>query len=151
MALLLLASALAVFPSHQSVISTPRSSSWDLGNGFQLTKSLPGIQITDQGQSVWSASLPFLSASGGNDLVIGSSGAFNITQVDINTCQEQSISSIQSIPWEGTITDSAVRVSGDLLNCGGTDAPYTATFWVPDNLADRVAFYLDVTPPSYGS
>lgn len=146
--LLLLASGLTVVPTHQSVISTRRSSSWDLGSGFKLSNSLRGMQISSQGQNIFSTSLPFLSASGGNDLVIGSSGAFNITQVDVNTCQDQSISSIQTIPWQGTSTGSAVRVSGDLLHCGGINAPYTATFWVPETLADRVAFYLDVSSSS---
>jgi hypothetical protein len=148
MNVLVAAIVVASRPSHQSVIPTRSNGPWELGSGFELTSSSKGIQVTHQGQSIWSASLPFISASAGNDSVIESSGAFNITNVDIGICQEQSIKIIQTIPWGGTATGSAVQVSGDLLDCGGADAPYMATFWVPKNLTDRVAFYLDVLSPT---
>ena len=140
--------ALVAVPSHQKVIAGLGDKQWDLGSGFAITASSQGIQISSQGQGIWSASLPFISASGGDDIVLGSSGAFNITNVDIDKCLDQSISGVQAVPWDGTATGSAVRVSGDLLDCGSEMAPYTATFWVPSNLTDRVAFYVDITSTS---
>lgn len=145
---LLIAGALAIPPPYQNVIPTRRSSNWDLGAGFDLTTSSDGVQIALQDQSVWSASVPFISASAGNDSIVESNGAFTIKNVDIGTCQGQSITSVQVIQWEDTATSTAVRLAGDLLDCGGVDAPYTATFWVPSDLQDRVAFYLDVSSPA---
>ena len=137
--LFLLVTALAVPPSYQNVIFTRSDGAWSLGSDFQLTSSSNGLHIAHAEQTIWSATLPFISASAGNDSVIGSSGAFNITQVDVNTCKGQTITNVQNVPWEGTVTGSAVQIVGELLNCGGSDAPYTATFWVPATYKDRIA------------
>lgn len=139
--------ALFILPSHQTAIPRHKDSPHGLGNGFDLTVDSHGLSISHQSQSIWSASLPFISASAGDDRVIGSSGAFNITNVDIDMCQGQTISSTEAIEWNGTTTGCAIRVSGELLNCGSENAPYTATFWVPSNLPDRIAFYVDISSP----
>ena len=145
--ILAVVAAVVILPS-QNVIAGRRNTHWDLGSGFDLTVTSSGLRASLQRQSIWSASLPFISASGGDDIVVGSSGAFKITNVDTDTCQEQSISGVQAVPWDGAATGSAVRLSGDLLNCGNKTAPYTATFWVPSNLTDRIAFYMDITSPT---
>ena len=118
--------------------------SWDLGAGFELTGSVRGLQIKDEQQEIWTATLPFVSASAGNDSVVGSSGSLDITKVDDHTCTGQSITSLQNVAWEGSTTRSAVQVSGLLQGCGDYETSYALTFWVPDDLQDRVAFYLDI-------
>lgn len=117
---------------------------WALGSGFELTSSVRGLQIKEQQQEIWTATLPFVSASAGNDSVVGSSGSLDITKVDERTCTGQSITSIQNVVWEGSTTGSAVQVSGLLQDCGGYSNSYALTFWIPDDLQDRVAFYLDI-------
>ena len=98
------------------------------------------------GNRIWSTVLgkPYISASAGNDSVTGSNGAFSISEIDIDRCQGQIVSSVSNVPWDGTITGSAVQVSGELLDCGGATAPYSMTFWVPVDLPNRIAFYIDV-------
>ena len=142
----LLAGSLAVSQSFQGVITARASRPWSLGGSFELSSSSQGIEIANDGNVIWSASLPFISASGGSDVFVGSSGAFDITEVDEDQCQSQSISSIDSVAWDGTIAGSAVQIGGSLLDCGGENAPYTLTFWVPTDLPDRIAFYLDISP-----
>lgn len=88
---------------------------------------------------------PFISASAGNDSVVGSSGAFTITEVDQDTCLDQNVTSIELVDWDGTVTGKAVQISGHLLSCGSSSAPYALAFWVPSDLSDRVAFYLDIS------
>lgn len=148
MTLFLLVTALAIAPSCQSVLSLSSPSAWNLGSGFQLTESSNGLRIAREQQTIWSAALPFISASAGNDSVIESSGAFRITQVDKNTCQSQTITDVQNVPWQETVTGSAVRLSGSVSGCGSVTVPYTLTFWVPETLANRVAFYIDISSSS---
>lgn len=133
--------------STQSVLSSSHDESFDIGEAFVLTQRDGLLEITQSGESIWSTipGRPFLSASAGNDSVVGSNGAFNITQVDIDTCQDQDISSIQQVAWDGTVTGTAVQVSGNLKECGQASAPYTITFWVPSELSNRVAFYIDIS------
>ena len=146
--LFLLVTALAIPRSSQFVITTQPTNTWNVGSGFQLTRTSNGIQIDHDNQSIWSATLPFVSASAGNDSVVGSSGAFNITNVDIDTCQGQDIGSVQKVPWKGAATGHAVQIIGRLLDCADATASYTLTFWVPSTFTDRVAFHLDISESS---
>ncbi|KAK4555834.1 hypothetical protein LTR86_007054 [Recurvomyces mirabilis] len=100
--------------------------------------------------TVWSTvpGKPFISASAGNDSFTGSNGAFNITQVDVDRCTGQNITSVQSVPWDGTVTGSAGQVKGNLLPCGTGSAYFELTFWISANLTDQVAFYLNIIPKS---
>lgn len=144
----LLATALAIPLSSQTVISIREDSSWSLGNGFELEIFSHGIEIAQAGRTIWSAELPFISASAGNDSVVGADGAFKINNVDENRCATQTITNVQVQPWGGTTTGSAVRISGALLGCGSDSAYYDLSFWIPWSLTDRVAFYLNISPLS---
>ena len=119
---------------------------WNIGNGFSLSWAADRLSITQDETSIWStlSGQPFISASAGNDSVTGSNGAFNITEIDENRCQDQTISSINSVPWDDSLTGSAAQISGSLLNCGDASAGFTLTFWTPHDLPDRVHFYLNV-------
>ena len=134
------------------VTSGVETQTWRLSDSFTLfwDSHLGQLLVTQDEQDIWST-VPrstFVSASAGNDSVIGSNGNFNITQVDEDLCQGQNVTQIQSVPWQGTVTGSAVTVSGSLLDCGSVSLPYALTLSVPANLTDRVAFYLDVQQPS---
>lgn len=131
---------------------SPRGSSTEktpltLGNDYHVTRTEGDLAITNGNDTIWStvSGLQFVSASAGNDSVIGSSGNFNITEVDVDECKSQSITSLQQVPWDGTVTGSAVQVSGNLFECGTGSAQYSLTFWLPSGLPDRVAFYLAIT------
>lgn len=135
--------------STQSVLASGNDDGrtvWDLGSGFVLTREYDHLAITKDDLSIWSTASdqPFISASGGNDSVTGSNGAFNITQVDIDTTDGQDITAIQLFDWKDSVTGSAARISGHLTYNGSLSATYSLSFWVPYNLADRVAFYLDI-------
>lgn len=149
MHLLLLAtfSFLVSAASTQSVLSTD-GGSYSIGESFLLTRDNDFLEITNSGQHIWSTvpGHPFLSASAGNDSVTGSNGAFNITEVDIDICQTQNISSIQQVEWKDTATGTAVQVSGYLENCGQASAAYSLTLWVPNKFRDRVSFYINISP-----
>ncbi|SMR41549.1 unnamed protein product [Zymoseptoria tritici ST99CH_1E4] len=133
--------------SFQSVLASSSADSWSLGGGFVLHRNEDLLEITDSGNSIWKTvpEKPFISASAGNDSVTGRDGAFNITQVDLDTCQDQDIKTIKEIAWDGTISGKAAQISGLLSNCGNATAPYQLTFWVPASLSDRVAFYLNIS------
>lgn len=130
-----------------SVLATS-GNSWNLGNDFTLSITQDQLHIARDNLSIWSTSTakPFISASAGNDSVVGSNGAFQITQVDVDKCQGQNITSIEQVAWDDTSTGSATRISGHLLECGSASAAYALALWVPSDLDDRVAFYLDVSP-----
>lgn len=151
-AFLLAACSLLVGAGHtQSVLSsTQNGSSYEIGGSFVITRKEELLEVTQAGEVIWSTvpGRPFLSASAGNDSVVGSNGAFNITQIDIDPCQDQDISSIKQVPWDGTVTGTAVQVSGHLRDCGAADAQYALNLWVPSDLPDRVAFYIDISPSS---
>lgn len=124
---------------------------WKLGSGFSLLWTPEYIEIRDDADNVIFSTVPgqpFISASTGNDSVVGSSGAFNITQVDQDKCSGQHISSVSDVPWEKTATGSAVQINGNLSECGDASAPFSLTFWVPKDLPDRVAFYLKISSSS---
>ncbi|KAK5167568.1 uncharacterized protein LTR77_007267 [Saxophila tyrrhenica] len=123
---------------------------WALGNGYSLQRSAEKILIADQKDVIWSAALPFLSASAGQDQISGTSGAFNITKVDEAICQEQDISSISKTQWDEAVNGAAVQLAGSLLDCGDEDMTYIATFWVPEDLSDRIAFDIKVSSGSSG-
>lgn len=136
--------------SSQSVLSSSYDGTYDIGEGFLLARHDDFLEIIKSGQSIWSTipGRPFLSASAGNDSVVGSNGAFNITQIDIDTCQDQDISNIQHVAWDGAVTGKAIQVTGNLKACGPASAPYSLTLWVSSDLPDRVAFYIDVSASS---
>ncbi|KAF2169102.1 glycoside hydrolase family 31 protein [Zasmidium cellare ATCC 36951] len=139
-------SSLAWATSTQTVLASSSDGQWSLGEGFSLHRKAEQLEISRGNSSIWSTvpGKPFLSASAGNDSVVGSSGAFKITEVDQDTCKDQSITSIDQIEWDGTATGEATRISGELLQCGNASAQYSLTFWVPSDLSDRIAFYVDI-------
>ncbi|KAK4626215.1 Sulfoquinovosidase [Fulvia fulva] len=136
--------------STQSILSARPANSWSLSEDFSLSWTDGQVEIAKADTTIWSTvpEQPFISASAGNDSVTGSSGAFNITNIDIDKCLDQNITSVGEVEWQGTVTGKAAQIKGHLLNCGDASAPYALTFWVPDNLTDRVAFYLDVSASS---
>lgn len=119
---------------------------WDLGNGFTVSQTSGQLIVKQAGRDIWStvSGKPFISASAGNDSFTGSNGAFSIAEVDVDRCQNQSISQISEVTWDGTFTGSAVQISGHLLDCGDEATPYALTLWVPSDIPDRVSFYLDI-------
>lgn len=125
----------------------------ELGNGFAISQHSDQLVIEQGEREIWSTvpEKPFIGASAGNDSVTGSNGAFNITEVDTDRCQDQTVSSLSNVSWDGTVTGSAAQVAGELLNCGEASTLYTLTFWVPSDLSDRVAFYLNVDQSSDAS
>ncbi|KAH9822851.1 glycoside hydrolase family 31 protein, partial [Teratosphaeria destructans] len=131
------------------IIQTPPGTDLSLGNDFTLHWQTDHFDITQGNTSVWSTvpGKPFVGASAGNDLVTGSNGAFNITNVDENECQSQNVLFFQYVDWEGTLIGSAVQVRGQLLNCGHSSAPYSLTFWIPEDRPDQVSFYLNIDSP----
>ena len=134
----------------QNVLSAESSDTWSIGSGFEVVKSSNDLSISHHGAAIWST-IPgstFISASAGNDSILESSGAFNITQVDVDICQGQNISDVRNVAWDRTVTGSGIQITGFLLGCGDSTPPYTLTFWVPSSLTDRVAFYLDVSSAS---
>jgi hypothetical protein len=137
----------AVSAASQSVLA---SNSLHLGNGYNLVTSTDTVSVTENGKTIWSATVPFISASAGHDLVTGSSGAFNITKVDQDVCQGQSIKQARNVDYRDALNSNAVQLNGKLLDCGGIDLPYAATFYVPKDLHDRVAFEIDVSPSTSG-
>ncbi|CZT25254.1 related to alpha-glucosidases, family 31 of glycosyl hydrolases [Ramularia collo-cygni] len=136
--------------STQNVLASSYNESFDIGEAFVLTRNNDLLEITQSGEAIWSTvpGNPFISASAGNDSIVGSNGAFNITHIDIDICQDQDISSIQQVPWDGTVTGKAVQITGHLTDCGHATAPYSLTLWVSSDLPDRVAFYIDISASS---
>lgn len=149
-ALLLAAFSLACAGSTQSILSSSDNVSYDIGEGFVLTRKDGLLEISQSGDTIWStvSGRPFISASAGNDSIVGANGAFNITQVDVDTCQDQDISSIQQVSKDQSVTGTAIEISGHLKDCGKASAPYSLTLWVPSDISDRVAFHIDVSPSS---
>lgn len=128
-----------------SVLGTTKDLPWHIGEDFYLLQTEQGVQVHESRDVIWSAELPFISASGGHDLVVESSGAFNITQVDRNRCQGQTITSGGTIKDSDALDGTGASIAGSLLNCGGAKATYTMTFWVPADHRNRVAFNLTVS------
>ncbi|KAI7488266.1 hypothetical protein KC351_g2120 [Hortaea werneckii] len=136
---------LPLLAAGSPIHSTAENSQLDLGNGFALAWTGTGIEITQGEQDIWYAATPFISASAGNDSVSGSNGAFNITEIDYDLCADQSVDAVQHVPWNLSTTGEAVEVSGQLLECGDTSTPYSLTLWVPSDLPEHIAFYIDVS------
>jgi alpha-glucosidase (family GH31 glycosyl hydrolase) len=130
--------------TRQSVLA---DKTWDLGHGFILSQSQDEFEISSNNLGIWktSSGRPFIGASAGNDSFVGTNGALNITEVDIDTCQGQNISNVQTVEWKQAGTGWAAQINGYLLDCGLDSAEYALTFWVPTTLTDRVAFYLDIS------
>ncbi|CAK1356827.1 unnamed protein product [Cercospora beticola] len=130
-----------LFPSNDS------KSTWELGSEFVLSREHDRLQISSQTLDIWSTATdkPFIRASAGNDSVTGSNGAFNITEIDIDTTDGQDIDDVQLVDWDGTATGKAARISGQLTFKGQVSGQYALYFWVPSDLSDRIAFYLDIT------
>ncbi|KAJ5762679.1 hypothetical protein N7533_001360 [Penicillium manginii] len=123
-----------------------------LGNGFDLTvdKDSNHLSIARGNSSIWEtvAGKPFLSASSGDDVVVGASGAFNITDVDNDKCTDQHIRHVTQSAWGGSVNDKAAVVEGTLSGCGDESVDFKFAVWVPAELSDRVAFHVDVKPGS---
>ena len=148
-ALLLAAFAL---PREAQYLLTPKdrqTASVNLGNGFTVSQDTAHLVVKQHGRDIWKTipGSPLISASAGNDSVTGSNGAFKIDEIDVDRCQDQSISSVSSFPWDGAVNSAAAQIAGGVLQCGDDEADYTLTFWVPSDLPDRVAFYLDIGQP----
>ncbi|KAI0046455.1 glycoside hydrolase family 31 protein [Auriscalpium vulgare] len=111
-----------------SLASSRPSLAYDLGHGFSLT---------------WSANPSQLVITGNNDTIFASNGNFNMTEVNVDICQKQTVTEIGTS--HGSDTPS-VTVKGDLLECGNSTATtkYTLSFGVPPGFQDRVAFQLEV-------
>lgn len=146
--LLFLLAAIAWPATYQRavVLADVAPEEWDLGSGFTISLVSDQLMVKADGEEIWTTvqGRPFISASAGNDSFTGSNGAFNITEADLNRCEGQAISSVSDVPWDGSVTASAVQISGELLDCGDATAPYALTLWTPEDLPDRVAFYLDI-------
>ncbi|KAF2211633.1 glycoside hydrolase family 31 protein [Cercospora zeae-maydis SCOH1-5] len=133
-----------LFPTNDS------QTTWELGSGFVLSREHGRLGIATEKFDIWNTATdqPFIKASAGNDSVTGSNGAFNITEIDIDTTNGQDVADIQLVDWDGTATGKAARISGQLTYNGQVSAAYELHFWVPNDLSDRVAFYLDITSSS---
>lgn len=139
--------------SGASLISSkPDDQIYELGANFVLEWSNAQFVINRRlknivsSQTIWSSihGEIFISASAGNDSVLDSNGNFDITQVDVDRCQAQTVTAVHPVAWNESLTGTAVTINGQLLSCGAATAPYTLTFWVPLNFTDRVAFFLDI-------
>jgi hypothetical protein len=126
------------------------SNSLHLGNGYNFVTSTDTVSVTENGKTIWGATVPFISASAGRDLITGSSGAFNITKVDEDVCQSQNIEKVGNVDYQDALNSNAVQLSGKLLDCGGDGLSYKVTFYVPKDLHGRVAFEVHVSPSTSG-
>ena len=147
-AALLISLVTVIFPGLSQCATT-----WVMGNGFALVHydcSGDEIIITKDGKAIWSSlpSQPFLSASSGEDSITEDSGNFKIDMVDENRCQRQSIAKISHVPRSNSDNGFGVVIVGELSDCGTatTHVEYSAQFWVPGDLKDRVSFQFDIDP-----
>ena len=129
----------------QGVLGSPATSHWSLGNDYSLLRTKNGVQVSDSGNVIWTAELPFISASGGHDNVTESSGAFIIEKVDENKCQGQEISTIEQVDVPEAVDETGIQLAGSLSGCGDATASYNFTLYVPADLSNRVAFEIDVS------
>ncbi|GJN74019.1 hypothetical protein PLICBS_008103 [Purpureocillium lilacinum] len=132
-------------------------SRWGLGNDFTLSwsgGSSQEIVIRRNDTSIWSTSKDhsFVSATSGDDIFAGESGNFKITQVDNDKCNGLDVTELLYVPWNNSLTCHSVAMRGQLLDCGSEDGSvggnFSAYFWVPQDLPDRVAFQVDVASTS---
>ncbi|KAJ5183955.1 hypothetical protein N7492_001571 [Penicillium capsulatum] len=132
------------------VSSLASQGAWDLGNGFSLTvnRETNHVLVTHGKQTIWDTvpGQPFLSASSGVDAVVGSSGNFNITQVDRSQCTNQEIHQVSQQKWPGTLNGNAAEIQGSLSGCGDATNDYSFVLFVPAAFPDRIAFHANVCP-----
>lgn len=130
-------------------------STWELGNGFDLTWQPETTQVSmHQHNKTVFTTVPyqsFLSASSGEDEIVESSGNFKITNVDLDRCQGQNLTSFDHSPHPESINGMGVAAQGYLLGCGEQTVGYTMRFWVPIDLPDRVAFNVAIEPGHDGA
>jgi hypothetical protein len=143
---LLTSSRISYAVGQDVLISRSSDHDFALGNGYSLRQSPDNVKIFHDEQEIWTADIPFISASGGRDIIVGSSGAFNITKVDEHKCQDQRISDVSLVDVDAAVDGKGVKLSGALQGCGNGSASYTATFWVPADLDNRIAFDVEVDP-----
>ena len=123
---------------------------WSMGGGFVLhyAECSDVISINSNGTEIW-ATVPhanFLSASSGNDIITDEDGNFDIKMFNEDRCKGQNMTAMRYEPWPNSLNGHSVALSGSLFDCGSVSAAYTAYFWVPRKLPDRVAFRVVVTP-----
>lgn len=133
------------------------SSKWGLGNGFQLTWSGPTNQVVilQNNTDIWSTNphQNFLSARPGRDSIVGEGGNFKITPTDAPLCSGMNVTKVEYQYWDNSLICHSVALRGNLLGCGDSlkgsiGGTFSAYFWVPKDLPDRVAFQIDVAPAS---
>lgn len=129
---------------------------WSMGNGYFLSKSQCSnhLAVSKNNQTIWStvAHQNFLSASFGNDTIVGEGGNFKITPSDRGMCKGQNVTNIDHVRWNHSDNKHSVAVSGFLYDCeSSSDATstteYTAYFWVPSDLTDRISFHIQILQP----
>ncbi|KAK5132155.1 hypothetical protein LTR08_000312 [Meristemomyces frigidus] len=151
-ALFVLSASIPPHPAVSANTSILEFTKFDLGHDFVMSNYSDHLSITQGNFSIpiWSTvpGKPFITASAGNDSFVGVNGNLAIDEVDVDACLGQNIHSIEHVPWEGAVDGGAAQISGHLLSCGAATTPYTFTLWVPANLTDRVAFYIDITQSS---
>ncbi|KAJ6439434.1 aromatic prenyltransferase [Purpureocillium lavendulum] len=131
-------------------------SRWGLGGDFTLWwsgNSQHEIAIQRNDTLIWSTSkdYSFVSASSGDDVFAGESGNFMITEVDDNKCEGLAVEELEYVPWNNSLTCNSVAVRGQLLDCGSAGGNFSAYFWVPRDLPDRIAFQVDVASSGGGA
>ncbi|KAL3955834.1 hypothetical protein ACCO45_009889 [Purpureocillium lilacinum] len=145
--------AIAFVATSCGAIDSKAPSRWDLANNFSLSwsgGSSQEIVISRSDTPIWSTSkdYDFISASSGKDVLAGESGNFKLTQVDDNKCNGLDVTELVYVPWNNSLTFHSVALRGQLLNCGSANGSvggtFSAYFWVPHDLPDRVAFQVDV-------
>ena len=130
---------------------------WDLGSGFTLTvdQAANHLAVTGQNRTIWETvpGAAFLSASGGLDEIVDSSGNFKITDVDENKCSSERITRVAQQSYSGSVNTHAAVVQGTLSGCGSGNetASFSLKLYVPTQFPDRVAFSINVTPSSSSS
>lgn len=131
------------------------SSEWGMGNGFQLTwsGSTNQVVILQNDTEIWSTNphQSFLSARSGHDSIVGEGGNFQITPTNAPLCSGMNVTKVEYRHWDSSLICHSVALSGNLLGCGtslegSTGGKFSAYFWVPKDLPDRVAFQIDVAP-----
>lgn len=132
------------------VSSLASQAPWDLGNGFTLIvdKDTNHLAVTRAEQTIWDTvpGQSFLSASSGADAVAGSSGNFNITQIDRSKCTGQRIHHVSQRKWPGTLHGNAAEIQGSLTGCGNSTNDFSLVLFVPAALPNRIAFHANVRP-----
>ncbi|UNI24627.1 hypothetical protein JDV02_010361 [Purpureocillium takamizusanense] len=150
--------SIGLLTTHCGAADSAIPSRWGLGNDFTLSWSGGNSQevvIQQNDTPIWSTSKDhgFVSASSGDDVFAGESGNFKITQVDDDKCDGLDVTELSYVPWNNSLTCHSVAVRGQLLDCGGSGdgsgdgsvgGNFSAYFWVPQDLPDRVAFQVDV-------